>query len=242
MVARDVEKAILARPETKTVYSRIGGGSSPYSGSMSVQLKDGVNTDTVIASLRSSLSQYRRYLVFSKPNQFLGVGGGMGGASVRGRPVQISVQGPVSVDVLDGSTQQIMSQLSTIPGIRDVGESLPPQMPEMEINVDRLRAADAGISASTISNTISTLVGGSTATQIDWQGLLTDVNVSLRDADITNQSALQDLSIPGANGTLYPLSSLATVTAGTGPTQLSRQNQQSIIPSALIWTAGLPAR
>jgi HAE1 family hydrophobic/amphiphilic exporter-1 len=38
-----------------------------------------------------------------------------------------------------------------------------------------------------------------------------------------------DLTISGTNGTLYPLSYLATVTQGTGPTQLSRQNQQSVI-------------
>ena len=154
---------------------------------------------------------------FPNPTSFWGLAEVMGGASVRGRPVQILVQGPVSIDALDNTTQQIMSQLSTIPGIRDVGESLPPQMPEIEINVDRQRCADAGISATTVGNTISTLVQGTTATQIEWQGLLTDVNVSLRDEDITNQAALMDLSIPGANGTLYPLSSLATVTAGTGP-------------------------
>ena len=230
VVALDVEQTIRSQPEVKTVYSRIGGGNSPYSGSMSVQLIEGVKTDAVITRLRGSLPQYSRYLVFSKPNQFLGVGGGGGGGGgVRGRPVQIAVQGPVSVDALDAVAQQIMTQLATIPGIRDVGESLPPQMPELEVEVDRQRCADAGISAITVGQTISTLVQGTTATSIQWQGLLTDVNVSLRDQDITNQAALMDLSIPGSNGTLYPLSSLATIKAGTGPTQLSRTNQQSII-------------
>ena len=121
----------------------------------------------------------------------------MGGASIRGRPVQISVQGPVTIDALDTVAQQIMAKLNTVPGIRDVGESLPPQMPELEIQIDRQRCADAGISAATVGQTISTLVQGSTATQIDWQGLLTDVNVSLRDQDITNQTDLMSLSIPG---------------------------------------------
>jgi hydrophobic/amphiphilic exporter-1 (mainly G- bacteria), HAE1 family len=228
-VSLDVEKTIRSQPEVKTVYSRIGGGSSPYSGSMSIQLKDGVKTDDVITRLRASLNQYSRYLVFSKPSQFLGVGGGFGGGGIRGRPVQISIQGPVALSALDSVAQQIMAKLNTVPGIRDVGESLPPQMPELEVVIDRQRCADAGISAATVGQTVSTLVQGTTATQIEWQGLLTSVNVSLRDEDITNQSALMDLSIPGSNGTLYPLSSLATVVSGTGPTQLSRQNQQSTI-------------
>ena len=33
-VALDVEQTIRSQPEVKTVYSRIGGGNSPYSGSM----------------------------------------------------------------------------------------------------------------------------------------------------------------------------------------------------------------
>ncbi len=229
-VALDVERVLQSQPEVKTIYERIGGGNSPYSGSMSVQLVAGVKTDDVIARLRGALPQYSRYLIFSKPNQFLGVGGGgPGGGNVRGRPVQVIVQGPVSVDALDSVAQQVMAKLGTIPGIRDVGTSLPPQMPQMEIVVDRQRCADAGISAITVGQTISTLIQGATATSIQWQGLLTDVNVSLRDEDVTNQAAVMDLSIQGANGTLYPLASLATVQAGMGPTQLSRTNQQSII-------------
>ena len=229
-VSLDVEKTLQSQPEVKTIYERIGGGNSPYSGSMSVQLIEGVKTDDVIARLRGALPQYSRYLVFSKPNQFLGVGGGgPGGGNVRGRPVQVIVQGPVSIDALDSVAQQVMAKLGTIPGIRDVGESLPPQMPELDIVVDRQRCADAGISAITVGQTISTLIQGATATSIQWRGLLTDVNVSLRDEDVTNQAAVMDLSVPGSNGTLYPLSSLATVQPGMGPTQLSRTNQQSII-------------
>jgi HAE1 family hydrophobic/amphiphilic exporter-1 len=37
------------------------------------------------------------------------------------------------------------------------------------------------------------------------------------------------LPIASSNGTLYPLSALANVQSGTGPTRLSRQNQQAII-------------
>ena len=64
---------------------------------------------------------------------------------------------------------------------------------------------------------------------MQWQGRLTDVTVQLRDEDITDTTALMDLPIASSNGTLYPLSALATIQPGTGPTRLSRLNQQAII-------------
>ncbi|MFC1943054.1 efflux RND transporter permease subunit [Chloroflexota bacterium] len=228
-LAQQVEQVVMAQPEVQTVYSRIGSTSSPYQGSIAVMLIDGADTDAVISRLRTSLSQYGRALSFGKPNQFLGVGSSMGGTSVRGRPVQISVQGPVSADTLDGIAQQIMERLSTVPGLRDVVESIPPQQPELDIVVDRQRCANAGVSASTIGSTIATLVQGKVATQVDWQDQLTDVNVQLRSEDLLDASVLMDLPIAASNGRLYTLDALANIESGAGPTILSRQDQQAVV-------------
>jgi len=228
-VAQQVEQVAMAQPEVQTVYARIGSTSSPYQGSISITLVNGADTDAVIARLRESLSQYGRTLSFGKPNQFMGVGFGMGSASVRGRPVQITVQGPVSIDTLDGIADQVMERLSTVPGLRDVGKSLPPREPELDIVVDRQRCANAGISASTVGSTIATLVQGTVATQVEWQDMLTDVYVQLRSEDLADASALMSLPIATANGNLYPLNALANIKSGTGPTVLSRQNQQAVI-------------
>ena len=73
-----------------------------------------------------------------------------------GRPVQLSVQGPVTADVLDGVAHQIMDRISTVQGIKDATVSTPPLQPELDIVVDRLRCADAGISATTVGSTIAT--------------------------------------------------------------------------------------
>jgi hydrophobic/amphiphilic exporter-1 (mainly G- bacteria), HAE1 family len=228
-VARDVEKAAHAMPEVSRVYARIGGGSSSNSGSMSITLVDGSNTDVVIKKLRDSLAQYGRNLSFSKPNQFLGVGGGMGGTNVRGRPVAIAVRGPVGLDALSEVSDSVIARLNTVPGLRDADKSLPPQEPEVHVQMDRQRTADAGISTSAVGQTIRMLVQGSTATQVDWNDQRMDVNVSLRDADLTDPSSLMDLPISGPNGDLYPLSAVATIERGTGPTVLERQDRQSQI-------------
>ena len=226
-VARQVEQVVMAQPETQRISSRIGMGGTPYQGFVSVQLNGGANTDAVITRLRKSLAQYGGQVSYSKPNQFLGIGFGMG--VIGGRPVQITVQGPVDVDTLDGAAHQIMDQMNTVAGLHDITESLPPRQPELDIVVDRQRCADAGVSAAALGSTISGLVQGATATQVEWQGQLTDVVVQLRDQDVSDASALMGLPVSGANGTLYPLSALATIQPGLGPTRLSRQNQQAMI-------------
>jgi HAE1 family hydrophobic/amphiphilic exporter-1 len=221
-VAQQVEAALARQPEVKLYNSRINANS----GNISVQLAPGVKTDDVIARLRKSLNSLGNQISFNKPNQFLGIGFGMG---VFGRPVQISIQGPVASDVLTGVAQQVVDRISTVPGIRDAALNIAQQSPELDIIVDRQRAEDAGISASSLGSTVAALVQGSTATQIQWQGKLTDVDVQLRAADISDPSSLNDLPIAGSNGTLYPLGALATIKPGTGPTRLSRQNQQAIV-------------
>ncbi len=225
-VAQQVEQIILAQPEVQRINARIGSSGSPNQGSISVLLVSGTKTDAVITRLRKSLSQVSG-LSFNKPSQFMGVGAGIIG--VGGRPVQIAVQGPVPISVLDEVARKIMDRLSTVQGIRDITVSVPPQQPELDIVVDRQRCANAGISASTIGSTISSLIQGSVATQVEWQNQLTDVRVQLRDDDVSDTSALMSLPITGANGVLYPLSALASIQSGTGPTRLSRQNQQAYI-------------
>ncbi|MFC1940751.1 efflux RND transporter permease subunit, partial [Chloroflexota bacterium] len=225
-IARDVEQFAMAQPDVKHIYSRIGSSSSPNEGSIAVTLLEGTATEPMIARFRKSLSQYGRTLTFSIPRQFLGVAQGYGGTSVRGRPVVVVVRGPVSLEDLDSAADHVVERLNTIPGLRDVDKSLPPQEPELQILVDRQRTAQNGVTAATIGSTIRTLVSGTKATQVEWNDQRLDVTVKLRDEDLQNPSAILDLPIAGLGGALFPLHTVAHLEQGTGPTRLERQDRQ----------------
>ncbi|MFC1988982.1 efflux RND transporter permease subunit [Chloroflexota bacterium] len=225
-IAREVEQFAIAQPEVKHVYSRIGSGSSPHEGSISVTLVDGTATEPVIDRFRKSLSQYGRTLTFGIPRQFMGVARGYGGTSVRGRPVVVVVRGPISLEDLDAAANQVVERLYTVPGLRDVDKSLPPQEPELQILIDRQRTAQNGVSAATVGSTIRTLVSGTTATQVEWNDQRLDVTVQLRDEDLQDPSAILDLPIAGPDGALHPLRTVARLEQGTGPTILERQDRQ----------------
>jgi len=92
--------------------------------------------------------------------------------------------------------------------------------------VDRQRTAQTGVSASTVGQTIRTLVSGTTATTVEWNDQRIDVNVALRNEDLVNPNALMDLPIAGPTGDMWTLRSVARLEPGTGPTILERQDQQ----------------
>jgi HAE1 family hydrophobic/amphiphilic exporter-1 len=109
--------------------------------------------------------------------------------------------------------------------LTDVATSLPPAQPELHVVVDRQRADAAGISPVLVGSTIRSAFQSTTATQVDWQDHRIDVVVQLRSEDLSNAAALMNLPIVAPNGTSFPLSAVAQVQQGSGPTVLSRQNQ-----------------
>jgi HAE1 family hydrophobic/amphiphilic exporter-1 len=225
-LARDIERVLLAQPEVKTVYAQIGSGSNPNQGSMTAYLNEGVKTDTVVSRMRQAFQPYGRTVTINIPRQFLGVGGGGGGASVRGRPVQVVVRGPTDIDTLEGVANDVIQRMGTIPGLRDIDKSLPAREPELQIVVDRQRTAQTGVNAATVGQTIRTLVTGSTATQVDWDEQRLDVNVRLREEDRTDSAALMYLPVASSSGQIFSLSSVARISRGSGPTVLERQDRQ----------------
>lgn len=224
-VAREVERFALSQPEVEQTYTQVSRGS----GSVQVQLRDGVKTDPIIKRFRESLAEYGMSLSFSKPMQFMGVGMGPGGANVRFRPVVIAVQGPTSQEALDEVADQVIDNLRTIPGLRDVEKGLQPKEPELHVVVDRQRAANNGVSATTIAQTTRILVQGVAATEVEWQDQRMDVTVQLREEDRSDVSSLRALPISGTSGDLLPLYTVASIERGVGPTTLERQDRQGQI-------------
>jgi hydrophobic/amphiphilic exporter-1 (mainly G- bacteria), HAE1 family len=234
-IVREVEKVVKAQPEVEASYTQVGTRNSSYSGSVTVQLKNGADTDQVLTRMRQTLRQYGMSLRFSKPSQFMGAGGGLGSGMGGGyfmMPVQIQVKGPVDQETLQKIAIDIENRLKTVQGLSDIITSTPAQETEVEISVDRQRCALAGISASQVGTTISTLVNGTTATHMDWQGLRTDVRVQLRKQDRSDVASLLTLPVTSNNGTLYKLNAVANVGLGSGATALSRDDQQATITVA----------
>jgi HAE1 family hydrophobic/amphiphilic exporter-1 len=118
-----------------------------------------------------------------------------------------------------------------IPGTADIENSLEKSKPELRVNVDRQRASDLGIPVAVIAATMQAGVVGQVATTIqDAIGDNHNVRVRLRADQRRFAEDLGRLSVPtdkddeqGAK-ILKPLSEVATVYPGTGPSSIRRRD------------------
>jgi HAE1 family hydrophobic/amphiphilic exporter-1 len=116
-----------------------------------------------------------------------------------------------------------------LPEIEDPVINIDEGAPQLEINLDRDRAAALGIPLSTIASEIRTAVDGTTATTVTIGGRLMNVNVGLRDADRIGMLNLDALFVMSQNGSRIPLASVASVVEGRSSSPIRRENQERVV-------------
>ena len=211
--------------DVQYTYTTIGEAGSQYrpvtEGTTYVKLKPH-GGGTFSAVLRDARN---------KVEQVPGLTFGLSEAGAFGqKPIQISVRGP-EIDELDRISQRLVAGMRKIPGIADIENSLEKSKPELRVDVNRQRASDLGIPVSKIATTMQAGVVGEVATTIqDSAGDNHDVRVRLRPDQRRYSEDLLKLSVPtdkdDANGDkiLKPLSEIATVLPGTGPSSIRRRD------------------
>ena len=212
-------------PAVDYTYTTIGEAGSQYrpvtEGAIYVKLKShtGGTFSEVLRAARE------------KVEQVPGLTFGLTEAGAFGqKPIQISVRG-TEIDQLDRLSRELVTSMRRIPGVADIENSLEKSKPELRVKVDRERASDLGIPVATIASTMQAGVVGVVATTIeDSIGDNHDVRVRLRADQRRFADDLARLSVPtdkdddNGDKILKPLSEVATVYPGTGPSSIRRRD------------------
>jgi HAE1 family hydrophobic/amphiphilic exporter-1 len=101
--------------------------------------------------------------------------------------------------------------------------------PQLEIELDRDRAAALGVSLSAIAQEIRTAMDGSTAATMSSGDRLMNINVMLRDEDRVGMPNLDAVFVMSRNGNRIPLSNFARIVEGRAPSSIRRENQERVI-------------
>jgi len=101
--------------------------------------------------------------------------------------------------------------------------------PEFQVNVDRKKAFDLGLSYEEIGNTVKTLVGGTVATRYKDGAYYYPIRVITDEREITSSADLQNIYIQSSKGAKIPLAVVAEVVKATGPVQIDRKDQDRVI-------------
>lgn len=150
-------------------------------------------------------------------------------------PITITLKSDSLTD-LDTAARIIARELRETPGTTDIQNSITEPPVEYVIAIDRARAAAAGIVPSSVALSVRTALYGSTATELRTIDQNIDVVVqtaigdSIEARNLTEGSIEEVRAIPlvGAQGTLIPLASVATVGVQAGRESISHKDAERI--------------
>ncbi|MDR1307427.1 MAG: efflux RND transporter permease subunit [Treponema sp.] len=225
IVEREIDKAAYR----ELILNAGGGGMFSSGGSNSgslrislVDYKDRILTaEEIKTRLRSHFNEF--------PGVSFSFGGGFGGGSMGGTPVDIVLR---TDDLVRGKAlaDRIAELIKEkIPEATEPVVDLNDGLPQIEIEIDREKLYALGLNTYTVGNEIKAAVDGITATQYKTGGNDYDVVLILAEADRSTRPALDHIFINSQIAGRVPLSSFATYREGTGPMTISRENQSRVI-------------
>lgn len=122
--------------------------------------------------------------------------------------------------------QQIVGELYTISGTASASIFQEPPIPQIEIKLDREKAARYGINMTDLQNVIQTGVGQAPVSTVYVGERNYPLTVRYTEDARNHPDALASLSVHSASGMQVPLAQVASVVARTGESTVTRENGQ----------------
>ncbi|GAA4494644.1 efflux RND transporter permease subunit [Pseudaeromonas paramecii] len=221
------EQLAAGNPHVRTIYTTIGGGASgsdPFAGGGSSEVREatltlnltpreeraGLSKQAIERDLRERMSQV--------PGVRVKVG--LGGS---GEKYQLVLSGDEG-ETLARFAQQVEREMRAIPGVGNITSSASLVRPELVIRPDFARAADLGVTAEAIADTLRIATMGDYDQNIPKLNLAqrqVPVLVKFKDASREELSRFARMLVPGSHGPVM-LANIADIRLESGPAQIDR--------------------
>ena len=147
------------------------------------------------------------------------------GQNARSKPVNFVIQTARPYEELQQMVDTLLDKIRDYPGLVDVDSDLKLNSPQLDIAVDREKAAAMGIEVDTLGRTLETMLGGRQVTRFKRDGEQYDVVVKIADIDRQNPDDMRRIYVKGREGAMVPLSNLITIKETVAPKELNHFNQ-----------------
>jgi len=241
-----LESDLQAMPEIKTILSNVGGGgflNQITAGNMTIKLaphseryfsfsrffKGLVKLDfaaafrgnhtqaDVMEKVQAIAKKYRDLRISAREFPGFNIGGGNFG-------IDFSISGPELTE-LSRITEEMVKRGMAAGGFANLNTTLRLDKPELNVRIDRDRAADLGVSSQDIGTALRIMIGGDNEVSRFRDSQTNenyDVQLRLDESDRNDPSQVPQLFLAGANGQLVELRSIASVDPGTAPARIDR--------------------
>ncbi len=127
---------------------------------------------------------------------------------------------------LEEYTAKIVKKMKANPKFTDVDTNAAGRNPELQVRIDRQRAADQKVNVQGVATALGLLVGGEPVTKYKEGADQYDVWLRAALPNRDRVSAIDALTVPDARGQLVELRTLAKLTDARGPATIERYNRQ----------------
>ncbi|MFU8779819.1 MAG: efflux RND transporter permease subunit [Kiritimatiellia bacterium] len=202
----------------------LGGGAGGHIGNIQVEFVDFQDRQgdsrALVATLRELAGRY--------PGAEIKVDRQQEGPPT-GAPVSIEVSGE-DFDVLYDLAQTIIDTIVTIPGLVDLQHDYESALPELQFQIDRVRAAKAGFDTSSLGNYLRMALYGLEASKLRAEEEEFEITLRFPPQDRQSLDTLASMLIPPPQGgQAVPLSALGTFRYVGGRGAISRKDQRRVI-------------
>lgn len=232
-VIRQIEDILAHKKEVQYYQSTVGAASGsrmsisssgPQNGSISVELFDKgkkrpMSVDDFIAELNQETSLIAGATIRIATDSQVGMGG---------QPIQMEVTGS-NMDDIVRVADQIEEKMGKIPGVINIKNSWDVGKPELQVAIDRVRAADYGMSVAQVAGALRTSVVGNTNAKLRDLGDEYDIRIQLAKPDRRSTADISNVIVGSRNGSPVYLRDVADVELAAAPNKIDRKNRQRLV-------------
>ncbi|QEG25697.1 Multidrug resistance protein MdtC [Gemmata obscuriglobus] len=139
--------------------------------------------------------------------------------------LDLSIRGPDG-DKLDRYAAEIMKKMKANPKFTDVDTNAAARSPELQVRIDRQRAADQKVNVQGVATALSLLVGGEPVTKYKEGSDQYDVWLRAALPSRDRSATIDQLLVPDTKGQMVELRTLARLADERGPATIERYNRQ----------------
>ena len=232
---------LLKDHDVLRVGSRLGSSRQGASGTFDIELKthaQGRKDDTfaVLARLSAKAARYPDLNVRLRPIQDLPSFGG--GGTSQGAQYQVSLQGD-DPEELQEWLPKLVAELKKNPKLKDVGSDLDDAGLQQNIVIDRDKAARLKVGIGTIDGALYNAFG-----QRQISTIYSDLNqykvvVNALPNQTATPAAINAIYVSSSSGAMVPLTAFAHQEAGLAPTQITHENQYTVMSMSFNLAPGV---
>lgn len=226
---QEVERYLYTLPEVTEVFTTVGVSSGAFTGSQSVPYSAEITVKMVDKKQRDiSGPVFAREVERQLEELIIGAKFTSVPVSIVGTandaPIQVVLSGPEVKD-LEIASNQVVAALEEIQGTRKITTSLEDGNPELNVQVDRDKMNELGLTLDAVGAILQVAFNGNDQSKFREGEFEYDILIQLNEFDRKSTADIENLTFINNKGQLVKLKQFAQVIQTEGATKLERRDR-----------------